>query len=106
MKTKPLNENNKGETKMELNEIRYFEKGKKIADLKPDCWNIMMRIPCETSSIQKIIDGIRAYTDFYDVYEETTDDDEATAVGEIEESLRTGWISVCDDGVVIWIDGE
>lgn len=68
----------------------------KMAECKSTTWNKLLEIPTRAKTVKGQIEAIRKFTDCF----AEMDDDE------IEEYLASEWCTICEDGIVVWVDGE
>ena len=65
---------------------------RKMKDVNSTTWKKLFEIPTRAKTIKGLVDAIMKVADCYKDREE------------VEELLRSGWSTVCKDGVIIWMD--
>lgn len=59
-------------------------------------YGVVLEIKCDAKTEQEAIEQIKKQSDFFYGMEED----------EIIDFVESDWISLFDDGIVIWVDGE
>lgn len=68
----------------------------KMKDCQSATWSKLLELPTRAKTTAGLIKAVRDRTDFF---AEMSDE-------EAEDFIDSEWCTLCDDGIVIWVDGH